>query len=59
MGVALTSCTILASGKPVFQLGEDEMELGLGIHGEPGELRSKLEPGDRGVGGSRVGSWHA
>jgi dihydroxyacetone kinase-like protein len=52
MGVALTSCTILASGKPVFQLGEDEMELGLGIHGEPGELRSKLEPGDRGVGGS-------
>lgn len=47
MGVALSSCTIPASGKPIFQLGEEEMELGLGIHGEPGELRQELEPADR------------
>ncbi len=47
MGVALSSCTIPASGKPIFQLGEDEMELGLGIHGEPGEMREKLQPADQ------------
>lgn len=47
MGVALSSCTIPASGKPIFQLGEDEVELGLGIHGEPGESRQKLEPADK------------
>jgi dihydroxyacetone kinase-like protein len=47
MGVALSSCTIPASGKPIFQLAEDEMELGLGIHGEPGEMREKLQPADR------------
>lgn len=47
MGVALSSCVIPASGKPIFQLAEDEIELGLGIHGEPGELRTKLEPADR------------
>jgi dihydroxyacetone kinase-like protein len=46
MGVALSSCTIPASGKPIFHLGEDEMELGLGIHGEPGEARQKLELAD-------------
>jgi phosphoenolpyruvate---glycerone phosphotransferase subunit DhaK len=39
MGVALTSCTVPAAGKPTFQLGEDEMELGVGIHGEPGRRR--------------------
>ena len=36
MGVALTSCTVPAAGKPTFDLGEGEMELGVGIHGEPG-----------------------
>jgi dihydroxyacetone kinase-like protein len=39
MGVALTSCTVPAAGKPTFQLGDDEMELGVGIHGEPGRRR--------------------
>ncbi len=36
MGMALTSCTVPAAGKPTFELGEDEMEIGIGIHGEPG-----------------------
>ena len=39
MGVALTSCTVPAAGKPTFDLGETEMELGVGIHGEPGRER--------------------
>jgi phosphoenolpyruvate---glycerone phosphotransferase subunit DhaK len=42
MGMALTSCTVPAAGKPTFQLGEDEMELGIGIHGEPGRRRIPL-----------------
>ncbi|MBV9243684.1 MAG: dihydroxyacetone kinase subunit DhaK [Methylobacteriaceae bacterium] len=42
MGVALTSCTVPAAGKPNFALGEDEMEMGVGIHGEPGRRRVKL-----------------
>jgi len=42
MGVALTSCTVPAAGKPTFSLGEDEMEFGVGIHGEPGRRRGKL-----------------
>jgi dihydroxyacetone kinase-like protein len=42
MGVALTSCTVPAAGSPTFQLGEDEMELGVGIHGEPGRERVPL-----------------
>src|SRR5438477_510482 len=42
MGVALTSCTVPAAGKPNFDLGEDEIEMGVGIHGEPGRRRSKL-----------------
>jgi dihydroxyacetone kinase-like protein len=46
MGVALTSCTVPAAGKPTFDLGEDEMEFGVGIHGEPGRRRAKLEPAD-------------
>jgi phosphoenolpyruvate---glycerone phosphotransferase subunit DhaK len=46
MGVALSSCTVPANGKPTFSLGEDEMEIGLGIHGEPGMRRAKLEPAD-------------
>src|SRR5438045_8330974 len=42
MGVALTSCTVPAAGSPTFELGEDEMELGVGIHGEPGRQRVPL-----------------
>ena len=42
MGMALTSCTVPAAGKPTFQLGENEMELGIGIHGEPGRRRVPL-----------------
>lgn len=42
MGVALTSCTVPAAGKPTFQIGDDEMEMGVGIHGEPGRRRVKL-----------------
>jgi len=42
MGVALTSCTVPAAGKPTFELGADEMEMGVGIHGEPGRRRVKL-----------------
>jgi len=44
MGVALTSCTVPAAGAPTFELGEDEMELGVGIHGEPGRQRVPLAP---------------
>jgi dihydroxyacetone kinase-like protein len=44
MGMALTSCTVPAAGKPTFDLGEDEYELGIGIHGEPGRERKKLQP---------------
>jgi dihydroxyacetone kinase-like protein len=47
MGMALTSCTVPSAGKPTFELGEDEMEIGIGIHGEPGRERMKLEPVDR------------
>src|ERR687898_508934 len=47
MGVALTSCTVPAAGKPTFELGGDEMEMGVGIHGEPGRRRGKLVNGDR------------
>lgn len=42
MGMALTSCTVPAAGKPTFDLGEDEMEIGIGIHGEPGRRRVKV-----------------
>src|SRR5215216_4624960 len=44
MGLALTSCTVPAAGQPTFELGEDEMEIGIGIHGEPGRERMKLKP---------------
>lgn len=44
IGVALTSCTVPAAGKTMFDLGEDEMEMGVGIHGEPGRRRIKLQP---------------
>lgn len=43
-GVALTPCTVPAVGKPGFELGEDEIELGIGIHGEPGRRRGPLVP---------------
>ena len=39
LGVALTSCTVPAAGKPTFELGESEIEMGIGIHGEPGRER--------------------
>jgi dihydroxyacetone kinase-like protein len=42
MGMALTSCTVPAAGKPTFELGENEMEIGIGIHGEPGRERLPL-----------------
>ena len=44
MGMALTSCTVPMAGKPTFELGADEMEIGIGIHGEPGRERRKLAP---------------
>jgi dihydroxyacetone kinase-like protein len=43
MGMALTSCTVPAAGKPTFDIGADEMEIGIGIHGEPGRERMKLK----------------
>src|SRR5258706_8465434 len=46
MGVALTSCTVPAAGKPTFTLGDDEMEMGVGIHGEPGRRRVALASAD-------------
>ncbi len=46
MGVALTSCTVPAAGKPTFQIGIDEMEMGVGIHGEPGRRRVKHTTAD-------------
>ena len=44
MGVALTSCTVPAAGKPNFELGETEIEMGVGIHGEPGRRRVPIAP---------------
>ncbi len=44
MGMALTSCTVPAAGKPTFELADDEMEIGIGIHGEPGRQRMKVKP---------------
>ena len=46
MGVALTSCTVPAAGRPTFAIGDDEMEMGVGIHGEPGRRREKLASAD-------------
>jgi dihydroxyacetone kinase-like protein len=46
MGVALTSCTPPAKGTPIFAIGDDEMEVGVGIHGEPGRRRDKMKPAD-------------
>ncbi|XVU26831.1 dihydroxyacetone kinase subunit DhaK [Actinoplanes sp. CA-054009] len=44
MGLALTSCTVPAAGKPTFDLPEDQMEVGIGIHGEPGRRRVPVAP---------------
>ncbi|MGN4715301.1 dihydroxyacetone kinase [Bacillus anthracis] len=46
IGLALTSCTVPASGSPTFTLAEDEMEYGVGIHGEPGIKREKMLSAD-------------
>jgi phosphoenolpyruvate---glycerone phosphotransferase subunit DhaK len=47
MGVALSSCTVPAAGKPTFQIAADEMEVGVGIHGEPGRRRVPLTSADQ------------
>ena len=44
MGMALTSCTVPAAGRPTFELGENEIEVGIGIHGEPGRERRPIAP---------------
>ena len=46
MGAAIEPCTVPAAGKPGFELGEDEMEVGIGIHGEPGTHREKIKTAD-------------
>ena len=46
MGVALSSCTVPAAGRPTFQLGDDEIEMGVGIHGEPGRRRTRHASAD-------------
>ncbi|MDT8344720.1 MAG: dihydroxyacetone kinase subunit DhaK [Thermohalobaculum sp.] len=46
MGVALTSCTVPAAGRPTFEVGAGEVEMGVGIHGEPGRRREALRPAD-------------
>lgn len=46
MGMALAPCTVPAAGEPTFELGDDEMEIGMGLHGEPGVSRRPLESAD-------------
>ncbi|TLP44205.1 dihydroxyacetone kinase subunit DhaK [Cohaesibacter sp. CAU 1516] len=46
MGVALTACSLPQTGKPNFDIGHDEMEIGMGVHGEPGMRRGKLKKAD-------------
>ena len=46
MGMAISPCTVPAAGKPGFELAEDEVEIGIGIHGEPGTTREKLSTAD-------------
>jgi len=55
MGVALTSCTVPAAGKPTFRLADNEMEMGVGIHGEPGRRRVALATAD-GIAAEIVGA---
>ncbi len=47
MGMALTGCTPPAKGEPIFTLADDEIEMGVGIHGEPGRRRDKIKPADQ------------
>ncbi|MBM4459868.1 MAG: dihydroxyacetone kinase subunit DhaK [Chloroflexi bacterium] len=47
MGVALSPCTVPMAGRPTFTIGEDEMEIGMGIHGEPGKKRETLQTADQ------------
>ena len=47
MSMAITPCTVPAAGEPGFELGENEMEIGIGIHGEPGVEKKELEPADQ------------
>lgn len=47
MGVALSPCTVPAAGRPTFEIADDEMEIGMGIHGEPGLERTKLQSADQ------------
>lgn len=47
MGVALSPCTVPMAGKPTFTIAEDDMEIGMGIHGEPGMKREKLQTADQ------------
>ena len=47
MGVAFTSCTVPAAGRPTFDIGANEMEFGVGIHGEPGRRREAFRPASR------------
>jgi dihydroxyacetone kinase len=47
MGVALSPCTVPAAGRPTFEIADDEMEIGMGIHGEPGLQRVKLQSADQ------------
>jgi len=49
LGVGLSSCTLPATGKEIFEIGDDEMEIGMGLHGEPGVERMKLLPADETV----------
>ena len=46
MGMSLTACTVPAAGKPGFEIADDEVEIGMGIHGEPGTHREKLRTAD-------------
>ena len=46
MGMALTSCTVPSAGKPTFDLPDNKMEMGVGIHGEPGRHRVPLAPAE-------------
>ena len=55
MGVAFTSCTVPAAGKPTFTLADNEMEMGVGIHGEPGRRRVALATAD-GIAAEIVGA---
>jgi phosphoenolpyruvate---glycerone phosphotransferase subunit DhaK len=47
MGVALSSCTVPAAGRPTFDIGDDELEMGVGIHGEPGRRREAMRSADK------------